>query len=152
VVPTFVKEGVVIPLYFDPKWDGRNFGVSKQVDGLNLMPFQEYYRKVRGKMPSGHLWDTYLALITLNGAMQRIIALPPGAPAAAVAALRAALNKLNHDKEFATDAMKTLGFVPEYDADEGTPNEIRGALTVSPEIRKFVPEYIKKGSATPDKK
>jgi tripartite-type tricarboxylate transporter receptor subunit TctC len=148
VVPTFVKEGTVIPLWFDPRWDGKKFGVSKQVDGLNLMPFQEYYKKVRGKMPSGFLWDTYLALITLNGAMQRIIALPPGAPPAAVAALREALNKLNRDKEFAADAMKTLGFVPEYDADAGTPNEIRSALVVSPEIRKFIPGYIKKGSTT----
>jgi tripartite-type tricarboxylate transporter receptor subunit TctC len=148
VEPTFVKEGLVIPLYFDPRWDGKTFGVSKQVDGLNLMPFQEYYRKVRGKPPSGFLWETYLALITLNGAMQRIVALPPGAPPAAVDALRAALQRLNNDKEFAADAMKTLGFVPEYDADAGTPAEIRNALVVSPEIRKFVPEYIKKGSAT----
>jgi tripartite-type tricarboxylate transporter receptor subunit TctC len=148
VVPTFVKQGVVIPLYFDPHWNGKSFGVSKQVEGLDLMPFQEYYRKVRGKMPSGHLWETYLALITLNGAMQRIIALPPGAPPAAVNALQAALQKLNNDKEFAADAMKTLGFVPEYSADAQTGDEIRNALTVKPEIRKFVPEYIKKGSAT----
>jgi tripartite-type tricarboxylate transporter receptor subunit TctC len=147
VEPTLVKEGTVIPLYFDPHWNGKTFGVSKQVKGLTIQPYQEFYRKVKGKMPSGHLWETYLALITLNGAMQRIIALPPGAPPAAVTALRAALNKLNNDKDFAADATKTLGFVPEYSANAATADEIRNALVVKPEIRKFVPEYIKKGSA-----
>jgi putative tricarboxylic transport membrane protein len=143
---TLVKDGTVIPLWYDPHWDGKTFSRSKQVEGLPIKPYQEVYQEIFGKMPSGQMWDTYLALITLNGAMQRILSLPPGAPPAAVAALRAALDGLNHDKEFHADAMKTLGFVPEYDAGADVAPRIRSALTVRPEIRKFVAEYIPKGS------
>ena len=94
-------------------------------------------------MPSGEKWETYLSLITLNGAMQRLFVLPPGAPQAAVEALRAALLRLGKDTEFANDAMKTMGYVPEYDAEPDTNDIVRNALIVRPEIRTFVADYIK---------
>ena len=77
--------------------------------------------------------------------MQRILSLPPGAPPAAVAALRAALDRLNNDKEFHAEAIKTLGFIPEYDARADVAPRIRNALTVRPEIRTFVADYVKQG-------
>jgi len=144
---TLVKDGTVIPLWYDPHYDGKTFGRSKQVEGLPIRAYHEVYQEIFGKMPSGQLWDTYLALITLNGAMQRILSLPPGAPPAAVAALRAALQRLNNDKEFHADATKVLGFIPEYYAGADVGPQIRNALTVKPEIRKFVAEYIPKGAA-----
>jgi tripartite-type tricarboxylate transporter receptor subunit TctC len=143
---TLVKDGTVIPLWYDPHWDGKTFSNSKQVEGLPIKAFQEVYQEINGKLPSGMLWDSYLALITLNGTMQRILSLPPGAPPAAVVALRAALDRLNHDSDFHAEATKTLGFVPEYYAGADTVPQIRNALTVSPEIRKFVAEYVAKGS------
>jgi tripartite-type tricarboxylate transporter receptor subunit TctC len=143
VEPSLVKEGTVIPLYYDPKWDGKTFGASNQVQGLTIEPYHEYYRRVKGKMPSGEKWETYLSLITLNGTMQRLFALPPGAPPAAVNALRQALIKLGNDKEYAADAVKTMGYVPEYDAAPNTNDIVRSALTVRPEIRTFVADYIK---------
>jgi hypothetical protein len=141
-----VKDGTVIPLYFDPKWDGKTFGRSNQVEGLALEPYQEFYRRVKGAMPSGEKWEAYLSLITLNGTMQRLFALPPGAPPAAIDALRAALIRLGNDREFAEDANKTMGYVPEYEAGPDTNQTVRAALTVRPEIRAFVADYIKKGS------
>jgi tripartite-type tricarboxylate transporter receptor subunit TctC len=142
---TLVKEGTVIPLWYDPQWNGKTFGKSKQVEGLPIKAFHEVYRDINGKMPSGRLWETYLALITLNGTMQRILSMPPGAPPAAVAALQAALDRLKHDREFHAEATKTLGFVPEYYAGADAASQINNALNVSPEVRKFVPEYIAKG-------
>lgn len=143
---TLVKDGTVIPLWYDPQWNGKAFSRSKQVDGLPIKAFHEVYQEINGKMPSGRFWETYLALITLNGTMQRILSLPPGAPAAAVAALQTALERLNHDQEFHAEATKTLGFVPEYYASADVGDQIRNALTVSPEIRTFVADYIAKGS------
>jgi hypothetical protein len=144
IEPTMVKAGEVIPLWFDPRWDGRSFGpTSKQVEGLPIQPYHEFYRSVKGTMPSGEKWETYLSLITLNGAMQRLFVLPPGAPAAAVEALRAALLRLEKDPEFAKDALKTMGYVPEYDAAPDTNDVVRNALVVRPEIRTFVADYIK---------
>jgi tripartite-type tricarboxylate transporter receptor subunit TctC len=146
VEPNFVKTGVVTPLYFDPTWDGKTFSVSKQVDGLAILPFQELYRKIKGTMPSGPHWEAYLACIAVNGALQRLVALPPGAPRAALDALRAALLRLNEDKEFAEDAIKTLGFVPEYYAGLDTNERVQTALTVRPDIRTFVADYIKRAN------
>ncbi len=39
--------------------------------------------------------------------------------------------------------MKTMGYVPEYDAGPDTNDTVRAALTVRPEIRTFVADYIK---------
>jgi tripartite-type tricarboxylate transporter receptor subunit TctC len=145
VEPTLVKDGTVIPLFFDPKWDGKTFGRSNQVDGLDIEPYQEFYRRVKGGTPSGLKWDAYLALMTTYGTMQRVFALPPNAPPAAVEALRAALIRLGKDPEFAAEATKLVGYVPEYDAGPDTNQVIRAAMTVRPEIRTFVADYIKAG-------
>jgi hypothetical protein len=141
-----VKTGKITALYFDPNWDGKTFSVSKQVEGLPILPFQELYRKINGKLPSGPIWEAYLACITLNGKLQRLVALPPGTPQAALDALRAALRRLNNDKEFAAEAMKILKFVPEYYARADTDDHVRNALTMRPEVRTFMAGYLKKGN------
>jgi tripartite-type tricarboxylate transporter receptor subunit TctC len=143
IEPTMVKSGEVIPLYFNPSWDGRRFSRSKQVDGLAIQPYHEFYRSVKGTMPSGLKWDTYLSLTTFETSMQRLFVLPPGAPPDAVAALRSALMGLGNDPAYAEDATKTMGYVPEYAAAPDTNETVRHALSVRPEIRTFVADYIK---------
>src|SRR5262249_49106994 len=143
VEPTMVKEGSVIPLFVDPMWDGRSFSNSKQVEGLPLEAYQEFYKRVKGSTPTGVKWEAYLSLVTLNGTMQRLFALPPGAPPMAVSALRAALVRVGNDKAYAEDALKTMGYVPEYEAGTDTSEKVRAALTVRPEVRNFVTDYIK---------
>jgi putative tricarboxylic transport membrane protein len=145
VVPNLVDRGTVIPLYYDPGWNGESFKVPRQIEGLSVLPFQEVYQKIKGGPPSGQLWDVYLASLAINAAMQRLVVLPPHAPQAAVDALRAAVRELNNDKEFADDAMKALGFVPEYEAGPDTNREVRSALTVKPAVRSFVVDYVKNG-------
>jgi len=118
-------------------------GVSKQVEGLPILPFHELYQKIKGTKPSGPLWEIYLTCLALNGTMQRLLALPPGAPQAAVDALRAAVLRLNNDTAFADDAMKTLGFVPEFHAGPETNRTVSNTLTLKQEIRDFVANYLK---------
>jgi tripartite-type tricarboxylate transporter receptor subunit TctC len=125
VVPQLVKSGIAIPVYFDPTYNGEKLSISKQADGLDLLPFQELYKKVKG-------------------AMGRVVALPPGAPPEAVAAMRTAVERLNHDKAYAEDSAKAIGFAPEFEAGPDTNRQVRQALVVSPEIRAFVADYIKK--------
>ena len=72
-----------------------------------------------------------------------MIALPPGAPRAAYDALRQAIERLNNDKEFAAEAMKVIQFVPEYPIAPDMSAKIRAMLVASPEMRKFVNEYMK---------
>jgi tripartite-type tricarboxylate transporter receptor subunit TctC len=75
--------------------------------------------------------------------MQRLILLPPGAPKAAVAALQKAVLRLNEDKAFAEDAMKTIKFVPEYTATPDLKQEVRELLTLKPEMAAALTAYMK---------
>ncbi len=145
VEPSLVKNGTVIPLYYDPGWNGESISVPKQIEGLSVLPFHELYQQIKGEKPSGRLWDVYLSSLAINAAMQRLVVLPPGAPQAAVEALRKAVTGLNNDKAFADEANAALGFVPTYEAGPQTNRQVRQALTVSPEVRSFVNDYVKKG-------
>jgi tripartite-type tricarboxylate transporter receptor subunit TctC len=145
VEPSMVKTGLVVPLYYDPGYDGASLTVPKQAAGLPILPFHELYRKAKGTPPSGKLWDVYLAGLSINATMQRLIVLPPRAPQAAVEALRAAVLRLNGDAAFAEDATRAMGFVPQYEASPDTDRQVRQALALRPEIRTFVADYIKSG-------
>lgn len=143
VVDSMVRAGQVTPLYFDPSWNGETLGVPKEVEGIPIMPFQELYQKVKGLKPSGQLWDLYLAVLALNSTMTRIVALPPDAPQAAIVALRSAALRLRDDKAFAEDAMRSIGYTPHYEAGPDSNRQARLTLTVRPEIRALVADYVK---------
>jgi len=145
VEPSMVKAGMVVPLYYDPNYNGETLSLPRQVEGLSLLAFPELYRKARGAAPSGPLWDAYLASLAINGTMQRTLALPPNAPPAAVTALRAAVLRLNADKAYAEDAIKIMGFVPEYEGGPDTNAQVRKVLNVRPELRAFIADYLKSG-------
>jgi tripartite-type tricarboxylate transporter receptor subunit TctC len=74
--------------------------------------------------------------------MQRLIALPPGVPQAAVDALRAAVIELNDDKAYQDEAVKTIGFVPEWISGPQTSAQVRHALSAPPEMRALLNDYI----------
>lgn len=145
VEPSLVKSGMVIPLYYDAYYDGVTFSVPQGMEGSTVLPFQDFYRKVRGGEPSGLRWDAYRTNLAVDSAMLRTIAMPPGSPAAAQEALRAALARLNNDKEYAAETMKAMQFVPRYETSADINTRVRRALTVSPEIRTFVANYMRSG-------
>jgi tripartite-type tricarboxylate transporter receptor subunit TctC len=142
-IAPLVRDGTVLPLFFDPEWNGERLSIPKQVEGLPLLPFQELYRKIRGAPPAGELWDTYLAILSINSAIQRTVVLPPNAPPAAVAALRDAIEALNHDPAYAEEAMQTLGFTPEWIAGPDTNAQMRRSLSITPAMRSFIASYVK---------
>jgi tripartite-type tricarboxylate transporter receptor subunit TctC len=144
VAPSLVKEGLAIGLWYDANPGAELGHPSRQVEGLPIVSFPELYRKIKGDMPSGQLWDAYRAILTVNGAMQRQIVLPPGAPPAALAALRAAVLELNDDKEHAEEAARTIGFVPEWVAGADTNTEVRSAITIPPDMRAFIADYVRR--------
>ena len=143
VEPSLVKNGVVVPLYYDPYYDGANFSVPEVMKGSSIQPFQEFYRKLKGGEPSGMRWDAYRTNLAVDSAMLRTIAMPPNSPPAAQDALRSALARLNNDKEYAADTMKAMQFVPHYETGADINARVRRAMTVSPEIRTFVNNYMR---------
>ena len=53
---------------------------------------------------------------------------------------------MNKDPVYAADAVKTIGFVPEYATGPNTNHEVRTGLTVSPQMRAFLIDYSKKAN------
>jgi tripartite-type tricarboxylate transporter receptor subunit TctC len=143
VDPTLVKTGQAIPVFYDAGFDGRNFFVPDPVKDLPILNFHELYQKIKGIMPSGQYWDIYKSIISADGIIQRMIVMPPGAPQPAIDALRAAIAGVNGDKAYAEEAEKAFGFVPQWAAGPDTPKVAQTALTVRPEVRAFLADYMK---------
>jgi tripartite-type tricarboxylate transporter receptor subunit TctC len=145
VITPMVRAGELIPLYYDTFWNGQTATVHKANADLPIKPFHEFYKEVKGVAPSGQLWQAYLALLAANTALQRVMALPPGSPNAAVDALRAGMAKLNSDAEFISAAQKSLGFKPDYVTGPDMNERVRQMTKVDPTMRAFIAEYTEKG-------
>jgi tripartite-type tricarboxylate transporter receptor subunit TctC len=143
IAPSLVKDGTVLPIFFDPDYNGESLKISKQVEGLPILPFQELYRKIKGSEPSGPLWDTYLTVLSINSAMQRTIVLPPNTAGAAITSLRDGIVDLNNDKDYAAEAVRSLGYAPEWVAGEAVNAQVRRALSITPAMRSFIASYVK---------
>jgi len=143
VAPSLVKSGEVMPVWYD--WgdaSGAN-AEPKSVEGLGIPPFARLYRTVTGKEPEGPYWEAFRVIHEVNSTLQRVVALPPDAPPAAIDALRAAVTRLNHDHEFAAEALRTIEFAPEYETGADIGTQVRLILRASPLVRAFVADYVK---------
>jgi tripartite-type tricarboxylate transporter receptor subunit TctC len=80
-----------------------------------------------------------------NGAMYRLIAMPPGAPQEAVTALRQAVARMSVDTAFIEEAQKMMGDAPEYVSNANLNTEVRNGLSIKPEIKAFMQDYVKRG-------
>ena len=144
VEPNLVKSGKVVPIWYDPDYDGKAFTPAKMMLSTGIMTFPEFYRMVKGTEPSGQLWEAYKTNLAADAQMLRTVVMPPGSPPAAVAVLRKALAALNDDKAYAADAMTAIQFVPHYTIDQNLNKEVRERLTIPPPMREFILSYMKK--------
>jgi putative tricarboxylic transport membrane protein len=143
VEPTLVKSGEVLPVWYDTSGEGDSGRAAASLEGLAIPTFTVLHREVKGVPPSGPKWEAFRTIHNVNSTLQRLIALPPGAPAEAAAALRAAIARLNQDQEFAVESVKTIGFAAEYETGSDLAMRVRSLLVASPEVRAFVTDYIK---------
>ena len=140
-----IEPGIAIPVYVDLIYNGESLSNSPQVKGLAIPAFQDLYRMIKGKPPSGQLWDIYCTALAPYLRHGRLIALLPQAPEAAVAALR------NNG-----EAQQRPGFRGRSDPgawlcaglrDHPDVNRLaRQTPTVRPETRAFVADYIKRAN------
>jgi hypothetical protein len=141
VVPDLINTGKAIPLWYDAGDLARP--VSSQTEGLSVLPFAELYKQIKGAPPSGVMWDNYSAINAIDGLMLRVICFPPGTSKAAREALTAAVIALNTDKDHAEEAMRTLGFVPEWQAGSDVDGAVQAAVALPASARSFLVDYIK---------
>jgi tripartite-type tricarboxylate transporter receptor subunit TctC len=143
VEPSLVKTGKVMTLWYDPNYDGKTFTPLKAMEHKDVLTFPEFYQMVKGGAPSGLLWEAYKTNLAVDAQMLRLVAMPPGSPPAAVAALRKALAELNDDQDYAADAMTAMQFVPHYEVGPDLDRVVRDRLTISPDMRGFITDYMK---------
>jgi tripartite-type tricarboxylate transporter receptor subunit TctC len=143
IEPTMVKTGQVIPVFYDPSYDGTEFIVPHPIKGLAILPLHELYQKIKGTMPSGELWEVYKSIISADGIIQRMIVMPPGAPQTAIATIRGAIARLSADPIYAEEAEKAFGFVPQWESGPETNEMAQKALAMRPPVRAFLADYMK---------
>jgi hypothetical protein len=141
VEPQLVKTGMAIPVWWDEVSDPPP--PQKQMEGLAIPSFPQLHKTIKGTLPSGQLWQAYRTLFEVNSTLQRVIALPPTAPRAAYDALSKAIERLNHDKDFAAEALRVIEFAPDYTTGPDMNNTIRGMLHATPEMRAFINDYMR---------
>jgi tripartite-type tricarboxylate transporter receptor subunit TctC len=143
VEPQLVKTGQAIPVWWDEVNTDDPPPPQKQMEGLSIPSFPQLHRRVKGTLPSGRLWDAYNTLFNINSTLQRLIALPPGAPRAAYEALRLGIEQVNNDKDFATEALKVIEFVPDYPTGPDMSRRVRDMMVATPEMRNFINDYMR---------
>jgi hypothetical protein len=141
VEPSLVKTGQAMPVLYDEVADPSP--PSKQLEGLSIPSFPQLHRQIKGTLPSGQLWEAYRVLYDMNSTLQRMIALAPGVPPAALAALRAGIEGLDNDKEFAAEARNTIEFVPDYPVAPDMSRQVRAMMVASPQMRDFINDYMR---------
>jgi tripartite-type tricarboxylate transporter receptor subunit TctC len=143
IEPQLVKSGELMPVWYDTADISADAPVPRSIEGLTIPSFVALHKSIRGTLPSGPSWDAFRTILEVNSTLQRLVALPPGSPPAAAAALREAVVRLNQDKEFAAESIKTIEFAPDYETGPDIAERVRALLVASPEVRAFVADYIK---------
>jgi hypothetical protein len=143
VEPQLVKSGVAIPVWWDDVSLADPPPPQKQMEGLAIPSLPQLHRQVKGVPPSGQLWEAYKTLFEINSTLQRLIVLPPGAPRAAYDALSKAIERLNHDKDFAAEAMKVIEFTPDYPTAPDMSQTVRAMIRATPQMRTFINDYMR---------
>ena len=123
----------MIPVLYDAYYNGGPFHGAIANGGSHdpAVP-RSSTAKSRAQLPSGQLWDNYSTITDADATMQRMIVFPPGAPQAARSALRAAVARLGDDKAHAEEAMKSIGFVPDWETGADTNERARAVMSIDP--------------------
>jgi hypothetical protein len=128
-----------MPVWYDAVDAHDSAVVRNAMEGLAIPSFPQLYQMIRGAAPSGPLWDAFRTIFNVNSTLQRVIALPPGAPKAATETLRAAVARLNVDKDFAAESIKAIEFAPVFETGPDIAPRVRAMLVALPEVRASSP-------------
>ena len=105
---TMLKDGSAIALWSHPNFD-KDGNPVKAVSFPGVPSFEEVYREVHGKTPSGPLWKTYKWYSQVLGNTTFTVFAPPGTPAEPTAVLRASYQATARDPAYYEPEKKRLG-------------------------------------------
>ena len=143
VKPNLVDSGIAVPVlqYDNMRADG-SLGRSPELP--DVPAFLEIYKEIWGKdaMPSGEKWQALQMLTRLMDSMYRTAFMPPIAPAAAVAEMRSAFEKLAKDPGYISDYEKVVRAKPRFVLGAEGERIIAELGNVQPAFVSFLRKYI----------
>lgn len=141
-----LKSGKVVPLWYVARKnaDG-SIQKARPYEMLGLPTFQEAYRKVHGKDPSGKSWDAMELALDLLGTANFIVAGPPKMNKEAASALRFAFKKAIADDTMQKEALKIVGFNYGYASPAQGAAAVKKLSSANPELVKFWTERATEG-------
>ncbi len=148
IEPGLVGSGAAMPLWLDPLDDGAGFMRSPEADNLPALTFSDILVQTRGELPRSELFDAWRLVNQMGTLFQRVLVMAPGAPPAAVEALRKAIAKLADDATFREDALKSIKLVPSYLTDAKTAALFARVADPPPNLQAYLKKYI--AAVTPD--
>jgi hypothetical protein len=110
--------------------------------GTDIPTFEEVYRQVHGKAPSGAAWEAYKLTGPTLRTLNRTLVVPPGTPADRVAAIRAAFDKMYSDPVYVKEWEKIFGLKLDYIKGPDADTIAEGLLKPSPGWDYLQKEYI----------
>lgn len=119
--------------YLTPSDANGNFAKNPQI--TDMPAFQDLYKEIHGKMPSGPLWEAFNWTVRQFSDLAYVGLAPPGTPEPALRALRKGIE----------DAMKDPEFVAESTARNGLPFDFVGleqGRAVFKELSDVSPEIL----------
>ena len=126
------KKGMVVQMWQSGQVTADGKIVRAKTVNENTPTFQEAYREVHGKDPSGPLWDAFRKLYNdVHGTLTRTLVLPPGTPPDIVNTLRKGIASMSEDPAFIRDWEKVFG------------QEFAGARVPALEAEKVKDEFMK---------
>jgi tripartite-type tricarboxylate transporter receptor subunit TctC len=141
VEPTMVKTGMVIPLYYtDIVTPEGNVRTSQHAP--ELMSFYQFYKKFRGKAPSGMKWEALKLANIASTNLLRLAVLPPGSPPEALAALRQGYASMTKDPKFLKDAERSIKFHPSYAIGKDAEKLFSDVAQGQPKLKALTNEFI----------
>lgn len=132
---TMLKDGSAIAL-----WSHPNFNASGEVVRSKAFPgvpsFEQVYKEVHGKTPSGPLWDTYRWYSRVLASTSMTVFGSPGTPANVVKILQASHKATSVDPAYAEPEAKRLG-------GQGISfMTLKEAINIQKNYRKATPEIL----------
>ena len=141
VEPNVVKNGEVIPLWYNPIIDDTGAIIPLPAAG-DIPSFIEYYESVKGEAPAGELFELYKWLLpNINGIVYAAF-LPRGTTTAAAQILSDSFARVTEDEAYRTEERNMFGFnLPVVSSEQGA--KILDDMANAPEsTRLLLEQYI----------
>jgi tripartite-type tricarboxylate transporter receptor subunit TctC len=136
----FVKSDGIGIAYLVPVDGSGRYETSKFI--AEMPAFPDLHKQVRGKMPSGPIWDALNWLTNQTGELTFVGLAPPRTPPEALAILRKAYNAAANDPDFIKESTKRFGLPYTYIDVERGRGVFRSLADVQPGVLTTLREAI----------